>query len=637
MFDFVRKHTKVMQLLLFILIVPSFVLFGLEGYSRMKDKGKAVAKVDGVEITQAQWDEAHKFETDRLRAQMPNIDAKLLDSDHSRYITLERVVRERVLAAAAAKYHLVATDQRLQRELQRDQTLASLRKPDGSFDVERYKLMLAQQNMTPQMFENRIRNEISSRQVLLGVTASGAAPASVANVSLGSYFEKREAQVARFATADYKAKVEPTEAELEAYYKANPQQFQAPEQAAIEYVTLDLAAVEKGISVNEADLKTYFEQNQAKQAKQEERRASHILVTADKSAPAADKEKAKAKAEALLAQVKKNPDSFAEVAKKNSQHEETAAKGGDLDFFSRGALPKPFEDAAFAMKKGEISNVVETELGYHIIRLTDVKVPKQVTFEEARPAMEAEVRKQQAQRKYAEAAVDFSNAVYEQSESLKPVAEKLKLEIKTATVASRKPVPGATGPLASERFLQSVFAPEATERKRNTEAIEVGPNQLVSGRVTQYTPAKTRAFAEVRAQVRDRLVAERAAELARKDGKEKLEAWKSAPAGATLSPAAAISRQDQDKPRELIDAVLRVDPATLPTFVGVDLGAEGYAVVKVNKVLPRETPAPELVKQQTGQYGQAWAGAETIAYYNLLKERFKTRIEVPKPKQEPGQ
>lgn len=633
MFDFVRKHTRVMQLLLFILIVPSFVLFGLEGYSRMQEKGAVVAKVDGVEITQSQWDEAHKVETDRLRAQMPTLDAKLLDSPQSRYVTLERMVRERVLAAAAAKYHLTATDQRLQRELQRDQTLSALRKADGSFDLDRYKQMLAQQNMTPQMFEDRIRSEISKRQVLLGVTASGAAPASLANVSLGSYFEKREAQVARFPAADFKAKVEPTDAELQAYYQANPQQFQAPEQAVIEYITLDLAAVEKGIAVNEQDLKTYYEQNQANQARQEERRASHILVAAPKDAPAADREKAKAKAEALLAQVRKSPESFAEVAKKNSQHAETAAKGGDLEYFSRGALPKPFEDAAFAMKKGDISSVVETDLGFHIIRLTDVKVPKQRTFEEARPELEAEVRKQQAQRRYAEAAVDFSNGVYEQSESLKPVAEKLKLEIKTATVSSRKPAPGATGALGSERFLQAIFAPEATERKRNTEAVEVGPNQMVSGRVTQYMPAKARPFDEVRAQVRERVVATRAAELARKEGKEKLEAWKAAPASATLSAAAAISRQDQDKPRELIDAVLRVDPATLPAFVGVDLGAEGYAVVKVNKVLPRETPAPELLKQQAGQYTQAWSAAETIAYYNLLKERFKARIEVPKPKE----
>ncbi len=631
MFDFVRKHTKVMQLLLFILIVPSFVLFGLEGYSRMQEKGAAVAKVDGVEITQQQWDEAHKVEAERLRAQMPNLDAKLLDSPQARYVTLERVVRERVLAAAAAKYHLVATDQRLQRDLQRDPTLAALRRADGSFDVERYKQLLAQQNMTPQMFENRIRNEISIRQVLLGVTASSAAPASVADVSLGSYFEKREAQVARFPTADFKAKVNPTDAELEAYYQAHPQQFQAPEQAAIEYVTLDLAAIEKGIAVNEADLKTYFEQNQAQKAKQEERRASHILVAVPANAPAADKEKAKARAEALLAQVKKAPDSFADVAKKNSDHEETKAKGGDLDFFSRNALPKPFEDAAFAMKKGDIAGPVETELGYHIIRLTDIKVPKVQTFEEARPQLEAELRKQQAQRKYAEAAVDFSNAVYEQSDSLKPVADKLKLEIKTATISSRKPAPGATGALASERFLQSLFAPESVERKRNTEAVEVGPNQMVSGRVTQYTPAKTRPFAEVKDLVRERLVTERAAELARKEGQEKLAAWKAKPDSATLSAAAPVSRQDQDKPRELVDAVLRVDPSAMPSFVGVDLGAEGYAVVKVNKVLPRDATAPELAKQQTGQYTQAWSGAETIAYYNLLKERFKASILVPKP------
>lgn len=634
MFDFVRKHTKVMQIMLFVLIVPSFVLFGLEGYSRFNEKGEAVAKVDGREITQGEWDSAHQRQVEQMRQQAPNIDAKLFDSPAARYGTLERLVRERVMAAAAEDSKLGVSDQRLARELERNELIATLRMPDGRLDVERYRQMLQSQGMTPEMYENSIRADIATRQVIAGVATTGLTPPAQANIALGSYFEKREVQVGRFSTADYQAKVNPSDAEIEAYYKANPQLFQAPEQANVEYVVLDLASVQKGITLNEQELKTYYEQNASRLGGKEERRASHILVTVPKGAPAAEKDKAKAKAEELLAQVKKNPDSFAEVAKKHSQDPGSAANGGDLDFFARGAMTKPFEDAAFALKKGEMSGLVETEFGFHIIRVTDVKTPKVPTFEEMRPQLEADLKKQQAQRNYAEKAETFTNTVYEQSDSLKHVAEKLKLEIRTAQNVSRKPQPGATGPLANPKFLEALFAPDAVERKRNTEALEVGPNLMASGRIAQYTPARTRPLDEVKAQVREKLVAERGAELARKEGQEKLAAWKAAPATASLPAPITLSRQDAGKqPQSVIEAALRADPAALPAMVGVDLGADGYAVVKVNKVLQRDPPAPAQAQQELNQYNRAWAGAEALAYYNLLKDRFKVQIKVPRPKE----
>ncbi|MDB5750960.1 MAG: Rotamase [Ramlibacter sp.] len=638
MFDFVRKHTRVMQFLLFILIVPSFVLFGVEGYNSMSDKGAVVATVDGQEITQSEWDAAHKAEVDRMRQQMPTLDAKLFDSPAAKFGALERLVRERVLAAAAEQARLFVSDARVARELQGNELIAALRGADGKLDMDRYRQMLAQQGMSPEVFENSVRAELATRQVLGAVAQSAFVTPTVAGVALGNYFERREVRVARFAPADFQARVEPTDAQIEAYYKANPQQFQAPEQANVEYVVLDLAAVQGGIALPEQDLRTYFEQNAARLSggQQEERRASHILIAVPKGASAADKDQAKARAGELLAQVRKAPDSFAEVAKKNSQDPGSAPQGGDLDFFSRGAMTKAFEDAAFGLKqKGQISDVVETEFGFHIIRLTDMKVPKTRTFEEVRPEIEAQLRGEQAQRKYAEAADAFSNGVYEQSDSLKPVAEKLKLEVRSASGITRTPQPGATGPLANPKFLQALFGPDSVERTRNTEALEIGPNQMVSGRITQYTPARTRPLAEVRAQVRERVVAERAAELARKEGQERLAAWKADPAAAAAALPAAVplSRQDAGKqPPPVIEAALRADAAALPALLGVDLGAEGYAVVQVVKVLPREVPSPQQAQQEREQYLRAWSMAESVAYYNLLKERFKVKLEVAQPK-----
>ena len=632
MFDFVRKHTKIMQFMLFLLIVPSFVLFGLEGYKRSGEQGEAVAKVDGREIRQSEWDAAHKTEVDRLRASMPSLDAKLLDSPEAKYATLERLVRERVLAAAAEKSHLVTSDVRLARDLRENQTIASLRRPDGTLDMDRYRQLVGSQGMTPEMFEARVRADLSTRQVVQGVAGTGFASGAQADVALNAYFERREIQVARFNTSDFAGKVNPTDAELAAYYKNNPALFQAPEQADIEYVVLDMDAVKKGLVVNEADLKSYYDQNATRLGGQEERRASHILIASPKSAAAAERQKAKAKADELLAAVKKAPDSFAEVAKKNSQDPGSAANGGDLDFFARGAMVKPFEEAAFTMKKGDVSDVVESEFGYHIIKLTDIKLPKQRSFEEMKPVLEADVKKQQAQRKFAETAEAFTNGVYEQADSLKPIADRLKLEVKTAQGVTRKAGANAIGVLANPKFLNAVFAPDAVEKKRNTEALELAANQLVAGRVVKYTPARTLPLAEVIDRVRERVLAVRGAELATKQGMASLVAWKAKPATATLPETVIVSRdQTQKLPPAIVEAALRADASALPAFTGIELGNQGYAVVKINRLVPREPATEASAKQDRGQYTQWWTAAENLAYYNVLKERFKAQVKVPKP------
>lgn len=633
MFDFVRKHTKVMMSLMFLLIIPAFVLVGVDGFRQIDAKGDAVATVGSESIGQAEWDAAHQMEVDRLRASMPNLDAKMLDSPAARYMTLERLVRERVLDEAVKDAHLNTSDARLARELQQNPTIASLRKPDGSIDVERYRQLAASQGLTPEGFEARVRSQLSARQVEAGVVATSFSPAALADTALNAFYERREVQVMRFNTTDYAGKVSPSDSEIEAYYQANPALFQAPESASIEYAVLDLATVKNSIVLNEADLKSYYEQNVSRLSGKEERRASHILINAPKDMPADARKQARERAEGVLAQARKAPDSFADLAKKNSQDTGSASSGGDLDYFGRGAMVKPFEDAAFAMKKGDISEVVESDFGFHIIKVTDIKAPKLRSFEELRPSMESDLKTQQAQRKFAEVAEAFTNGVYEQSDSLKPAAERLKLEVKTAVGLQRNPVPGASGVLASPKLLAALFSTDSLEKRRNTEAVEVAANQLAAARITEYTAARTKPLAEVRASVKDRLVASQAAELAKKEGSEKLAAWKTA-APANLAGAVTVSREgSQAVPPLVLDAVLQADASSLPVWVGVDLGSQGYAVVRVNKVLTRNPPPPSTAEQERKQYAQWVASAENQAHYKLLSQRFKVQIKTPKPDQ----
>ena len=628
MFDTFRKYNKIVMIFLFLLIIPSFVFFGVERYQGLGGDEK-VARIEGHDITKPEWDQQHRVETDRIRQQSPNVDPTLLDSDALRYATLERMVRDRVLATAAAKANVSVSEDRLTRMFAQDAGLAAFRTADGKFDREAF---LRATGRTPEQYEASVRADMASQQVLLGVTGTSFAPPALTAATVNAFYDRREIQVARFAPESFASKVTVSDADIETYYKDHTAQFQAPEQASIEYLVLDLEAAKKNIVANEADLKTYYEQNTARFGTKEERRASHILITAPTSMSSGDRAKAKAKAEQLLADVKKAPATFADVARKNSQDPGSAEKGGDLDFVTRGAMVKPFEDAMFALKKGDISDLVETEFGYHIIHVTDIKPAVVPPFEKVRATIENEVRAQQATQEFAKAAEIFTDTVYQQPESLKPAAEKLKLTIQTATNVPRTPAPGATGPLASRNFLQALYASDSLERKQNTEAIEVGPSQLASGRVTQYTAAHPIPLAEVKDKIRAQLITERAAALAKTEGEAKLAAWKVKADGATFGAPVTVSRIDaQSQPALVIDAALRADGAKLPALLGVELGAQGYAVVRVTKVVPRTPPTAEQAQQESMQIAQSVTAAEAAAYYELLKQRFKVEILVPTP------
>ena len=633
MFDFVRNNTKIMMGLLFLLIIPSFVLFGLEGYSRFDDKGIVVAKVDGQKINQSDWDAAHKSEVDRIRASMPNLDVKLFDTPEAKYATLERMVRDKVIAAAAQKMHLVASDTRLARELQQSPAIAALRTSDGKLDMERYKQLAASQGMTPEMFEMQVRADLSNRQVIQGVQASAYATSAQTQTALNAFMQRREVQILNFPVADYLSKVTVSDADLQTYYEKNKAKYQSMESADIEYLVLDIETLRQSVTLNEQDLKSYYEQNLQRLSSKEERRASHILITAAKEAPEAEKKVARAKAEELLKSVKAKPASFAEVARKNSQDPGSALKGGDLDFFGRGAMVKVFEDAVFSMKKSDISDLVESEFGYHIIQVTDIKVPKAQSFESLRPSLEADLKKEQAQRKYAELAETFSNMVYEQSDSLKPVADKLKLNIQKANQVARQPAAGQSkSVLTNPALLNALFNEASLQKQRNTEAIEVAPSTLVSARVVKHQPAATLPLAEVKEFVKRALTQEKAAEIAKAQGEQRLAALKAKTGSDTLPNAIVISRENtQRQLPQVVEAALRADPSNLPSVNGVDLGAQGFAVVRVTKIFPPEPENKALMAQAQQQFTQLWGTAETQAYIAQLKTKLKAEILVPKP------
>ena len=630
MFDFVRKNTRLFQGILLVLILPSFALVGMQGYTSFMDgSNTSVATVDGRKITQSEWDQAQSKQLERMRQQMPNLDPKLLDTPEVKREALEGLVRERVMQTAAAQQHLVVSDERLQNMFARDPQFAFLRNPDGTVN----KSVLAAQGMSSAMFVERLRQDLSQRQVFVGVAGSAVASTASATVAFDALLQQREVQLQRFDAKAFAANIQPTDAEIETFYKlpASAAQFQLPESAQIQYLVLNLDALKKDVMVSEGDLRKYYDENASRYGVAEERRASHILIKSDKASPAAERAKAKARAEELLAQARKNPAGFADLARKNSQDEGSAVNGGDLDFFARGAMVKPFEDAAYAMKQGEISNIVESDFGYHIIELTGIRGGDKKPFDAVRAEVEAEVRKQLAQKRFTELAEQFTNTVYEQSDSLQPAADKLKLAIQTATV-QRKPAANAVGPLASAKLLDAVFGNDALRNKRNTEAVETAASEMTAARVLQYNPARMQALGDVKPQVREQLVRKLAAAEAIKAGQARVAALQKTPTDTAGFPEAVlVSRaQPRELSRKVLEAVLSADAAKLPTVVGVDAGEGVFIVARIDKLLPRD-PAVIDTKRLAQQYAQAWSNAEVQAYYNALKTQLKAVVKVALP------
>jgi peptidyl-prolyl cis-trans isomerase D len=628
MFDFFRRHTRVLQFALVLLIFPSFVFFGIQGYSRFTGgENTTVATVAGQDITQAEWDATHREQIERLRRQMPDLDTRLFDTPQMKAQALDSLVRERVIQAAVRAANLYTSDERLLRIFSTDPELAFLRNPDGSVNPS----ALAAQGMSSEQLAQRLRQDLTKKQVLAGLSSSAFAPAAATANALDAMFQQREVQLQRFDPKDYLAKVNPSDADLEDFYKnpANAAQFQAAEKASVEYLVLDIEGVKKGLSVAEEELRSYYNENKARFTTPEERRASHILIKAEKGAPAEIRAKAKAKADSLLEEATKKGAAFAELARKNSDDPGSTERGGDLDFFARGSMVKPFEDAAFALNAGETSGVVESDFGYHIIRVTAVRGGEVKSFEAVRGEIEDERKKQLAQKEFAEKAVAFSNMVEDQSDSLAPAAEKFKLEVHKAKDVTRSPAPDAKGPLAQAKVLEALFATDSVKSKRNTLAIDIGANQLVSARVVEHTPARQLPFAEVLAAVRVQVKSAQAAQMARKEGAARLAALLAAPQTALSEPAQAVSRaQARNLPRPVLDAVLKAPVTALPSVLGIDLKDEGYTVARLLKVLGRD-PAAGAPAQGQQQYTQAWADAESQAYYAALKHLFKVELSVP--------
>lgn len=624
MLDFVRNNKRITQGFLALITLP-FAFWGVDSFVRNADVGVAVATVAASKITRQELQSAMREQEDRMRAQLGGrVDPAMFDTPQMRRAVLDSLVTQRLLAAQAKKSGLVVGNEQL---IQFIASVPSLQE-NGKFSKERYEALVAAQGMSKEMFEARLRQDMAMQQLMLPVTEAGITGQVAANRWLATQLEQREVAEARLLPDNYAGQVKLAADAVQKHYEANRKQFELPEQVRAEFLVLSRDALIAQAAVSDEEVKAAYQSRADRYKEGETRRASHILIRAAKDAPDAEAKAAKAKADELLAQVKKTPADFAKLAKQNSQDPGSAEKGGDLDWFGRGAMVKAFEDTAFSLKEGQISDVVRSDFGFHIIRLTGVRAERSKPFDEVKGDLLAELKREAGMKKYSESAEAFGNTVYEQADSLKPAAEKWKLEIRQTQWLAKgsKLAP----PFDNPKLAAALFSDDGLKNKRNTEAVEVAPGALVSARVLEHKPAALQPLDVVKGDIEKRLVRDEAFKLATKDGEDKLARLARGDAvDLKWSPARNVSRTTaQGLPADSVRAVFKADTGKLPAYAGVAVPGNGYALYRVSSVkgvgeIGKDDPIGRALAQQ---YARFVAEEEFSAWMSTLKEKYPVEI-----------
>ena len=626
MFDLVAKHKRIAQGILFLIMVP-FAFFGVDYYFRGGAQQDTVATVGGEKITQNDYADAVREQTEQMRRQLGrNFDARMFDNPEVRFAILDSLINQKLIANKAREENFRVSDPQLQQFIMTVPTFQE----DGKFSADRYRMWLASQNMNPPYFEQRLRQDLTTGAVQEPIASSNIVARSSAAKFLGLLEQQREVAVAAVDIDAFLKDVKVDEAAIKDFYDKNAASFQVPEQARIEYVLLTQDALNAQATVTPEEVRKQYEANATQYTAPEERSASHILIPVKPDAKEEEKAAAKKLAEDVYAKAKANPAKFADLAKEYSKDPGSAQQGGDLGSFGRGSMVKPFEDAVFAAKQGELLAPVLSDFGWHVIKVTGVRPARTQPFEEVRAQIEGEIKKQKAAQKFATAADQFQNLVYEQADSLAGTGKALDLKVETTGFVSRAQAQALA--LGNAKFVEVLFSPESVSGKRNTEAIEVAPNSLIAGRIIEHKPAAARPFAEVRDEIRKQLERKAASELAQKAGEQKLallQAGKSdKEAGLTFGKPAMVGRGQFQAglPPEVLNRVFLVSTDKLPAYAIGTNERGGYSIVRIGKVVTPEDTDKARVDMAANRLSDQIGRELLNAYVASLKATSEVKI-----------
>jgi peptidyl-prolyl cis-trans isomerase D len=617
MLDIVRENKKYAQIILGLITLP-FAFWGVESYVRNVSVRDDVAQVAGNKITLQEFQHTLQEQQNRLRSAIgARADQAMLDSPEMRRAVVEKLVQKYLLATYAAKARMSIGDDQLVRFI----TSVPALQENGQFSPERYEAIIAAQGMSKAGFEQTVRQDLVVQQALMAVAEGVIAGNAATDRWLGAQLEEREISQAMVKPEQYLTNIKIPPAAIQSFYEANLKKFETPEQLRAEYVVFSREQFLEQIAVGDDEIKAWYEGHADRYRQAEERRASHVLIPLAKDVSAEALKAAEATAAEVLAQARRAPNDFGKLAKQYSKDPGSAEKGGDLGWFGRGMMVKPFEEAVFALKEGQMSDVVRSDFGLHVIKLTGLRAERGRPLAEVRGEIVAEIKAQGAAKKYAEIAESFSNTVYEQPDSLAPAAEKFKLPVQQSAWLTRASV--GPGPLANAKLMVALFSDDALKNKRNTEAIEVKPAVLVAARVLEHRPAAQQPLTAVSPSIEKLLAYQAASRLAAGAGETMLAQLNSGgKVNVSWSTPRFVAAANAANQR----LAFKADAGKLPTYVGSQ-GPGGYSIYRISQVHPfvAGSEKPE-VKTLRAQYARVIAEEEQGAWLAALRSRYPVEL-----------
>ncbi|MEZ5650609.1 MAG: SurA N-terminal domain-containing protein [Burkholderiaceae bacterium] len=620
MFDVIRNNQRVLMFVLVLLIFPAFAFFGISGYDRFFVGDNAVAVVEDSPITVQEFNEVRRAQIENFRRILGDrFDPAMFDTARAREELLDGLIDQRVLALHANESQIAVPDEALRAEIQR---VPQFQNESGAFDPERYRSLLAAQGQNELAFESRLRVDLALQMIPRVIAESAFVPSKVADRLAAEQLEKRRFRTMNLDPADFIEKVSVDDAAARKYYEENKERFRSAEAVKAEYLILSQAALAKTVEVSDAEIKEYYENNRARYVQEAQRKARHILVTVAEGASEAEVDAARKKIEAIRARLAAG-EAFEEVAKTESQDPGSAANGGDLGWFDRQTMVKPFADAAFDLPVGKLSEPVRSEFGFHLIEVTDSRAEQQRPLAEVRDEVVSAIRTQKARQRFLDLAETFTNTVYEQPDSLAAAADKAGLQVQTVERLERSGgnASGDAAVLSNARLLRALFDPRAIKDRTNIEAIDLGDNTLVSARVLDHMPSVVRPFEQVEAEASAAVRASEAARLARDAGASALASIKAGklPEDHTFGEAQTRTRENSGLPPDVARQVFAAPAEGLPTWIGQGLGERGYLIVELQAVEPASADAvADAAKQVASQQAGLTGGAVSEAYLDSV-------------------
>ena len=573
-----RTQTKLAKVILAIIIIP-FALFGIDSYLSGVGSSVHIASVNDEAITAQELQDTESQFVAQIRSQNEETDPAIFQDIEFKKAILDQLITSKLVNQEIKNAGFYISDTQIGTYIS---GMPEFRR-NGKFSQDQYDEVLKINNLTPKKFDEKIRKDLGTQQVKESLKKLIYIPRDKIQPLVNLTYQKRDVSIFELKQEKYKKNVDLSDAALKKVYEESKSNFIRPDQVKIKFIIYSVAGIVPNVQVPDDAVKKYFTNNINRFQADQQRRAKHILFNVNSNMPSEEVDRIRTEAEAILKEIKKNPKTFDENAKKYSQDVETSKNGGDLGFFSRGEMTKSFDDAVFAMKKNQISNLIKTEFGYHIIMLTDLK-GEEVKFESVKNQIKGELLFNLALTEYGSNVEDFSNVVYEQSENLEAAAKKFDLEIQDSQWLSFE---DAKKFFNNEAFAQAIFDKNAIDQKKNIPAIEASPNNLVSARVVDFRPSAIKTLDEVKGSIKDFLLEAESQKLLIADGGKLIEEVKSNPKKIDWIDQLVIDRIDkQGLSDPLINAIYKMDDKKIPGYSGLyDPKGEEYIIVKLNKVV----------------------------------------------------